>query len=42
MKKLLTCLLLFAFAKAVTAQQDPQYSQYSYNPIVVNPAYAGN
>lgn len=42
MKKLLTCLLLFAFAKAVTAQQDPQYSQYAYNPIVVNPAYAGN
>ncbi|WP_298951618.1 type IX secretion system membrane protein PorP/SprF [uncultured Nonlabens sp.] len=42
MKKILTCLLLFAFAKAVTAQQDPQYSQYSYNPIVVNPAYAGN
>ncbi|MEP0479763.1 MAG: type IX secretion system membrane protein PorP/SprF [Nonlabens sp.] len=42
MKKLLTCLLLFAFAKAVTAQQDPQYSQYTFNPIVVNPAYAGN
>jgi type IX secretion system PorP/SprF family membrane protein len=35
-------LLFFAFAKALTAQQDPQYSQYMYNPIVVNPAYAGN
>ncbi|QJP33247.1 type IX secretion system membrane protein PorP/SprF [Nonlabens sp. Ci31] len=42
MKKLVSCLLFFAFAKAVTAQQDPQYSQYMYNPIVVNPAYAGN
>lgn len=42
MKKLLTCFLLLAFAKAVTAQQDPQYSQYMYNPIVINPAYAGN
>jgi len=42
MKKLLIGLIVFAFAKAVTAQQDPQYSQYMYNPIVVNPAYAGN
>jgi type IX secretion system PorP/SprF family membrane protein len=42
MKKLVTCLLLLAFAKTLTAQQDPQYSQYVYNPIVVNPAYAGN
>jgi len=42
MKKLLTCLFLFAFANTLTAQQDPQYSQYVYNPIVVNPAYAGN
>ncbi|MDP5076726.1 MAG: type IX secretion system membrane protein PorP/SprF, partial [Nonlabens sp.] len=42
MKKLLSCLIVFAFAKAVTAQQDPQYTQYMYNPIVVNPAYAGN
>lgn len=33
---------MFAFAKAVTAQQDPQYSQYMYNPLVVNPAYAGS
>ncbi|PRP67258.1 MULTISPECIES: PorP/SprF family type IX secretion system membrane protein [Nonlabens] len=42
MKKLLIGLIVFAFAKAVTAQQDPQYSQYMYNPLVVNPAYAGN
>ncbi len=42
MKKLLSVLIVFAFAKAVTAQQDPQYSQYMYNPLVINPAYAGN
>ncbi|MBF4986343.1 type IX secretion system membrane protein PorP/SprF, partial [Nonlabens mediterrranea] len=42
MNKLLTVILLFAFAKAVTAQQDPQYTQYMYNPITINPAYAGN
>ncbi len=42
MKKLIICLVVFAFAKAVTAQQDPQYSQYMYNPVVVNPAYAGS
>ena len=42
MKKLLIGLIVFAFAKAVVAQQDPQYSQYMFNPLVVNPAYAGN
>jgi type IX secretion system PorP/SprF family membrane protein len=42
MKKLIVGLIVFAFAKAVTAQQDPQYSQYMYNPQVVNPAYAGS
>jgi type IX secretion system PorP/SprF family membrane protein len=42
MKKFIIGLIVFAFAKAVTAQQDPQYSQYMYNPVVVNPAYAGS
>ncbi|WP_041496090.1 PorP/SprF family type IX secretion system membrane protein [Nonlabens marinus] len=42
MKKLVIALIVFAFAKAATAQQDPQYSQYMYNPVVINPAYAGN
>lgn len=42
MKKLLVIVLIFAFAKALVAQQDPQYTQYMYNPIVINPAYAGN
>ncbi|SNS42683.1 PorP/SprF family type IX secretion system membrane protein, partial [Dokdonia pacifica] len=26
----------------VNAQQDPQYSQYIYNTVAINPAYAGN
>ncbi|MBS1638013.1 MAG: type IX secretion system membrane protein PorP/SprF [Bacteroidetes bacterium] len=26
----------------VTAQQDPQYSQYQFNQMVINPAYAGS
>lgn len=42
MKKLLTIILLFAITKVVTAQQDPQYTQYMYNPTSINPAYAGN
>lgn len=32
----------FAFAKAVFSQQDPQYTQYIYNPSIINPAYAGS
>ena len=24
------------------AQQDPQYTQYMYNTVAINPAYAGN
>lgn len=42
MKKVISFFIVFAFAKAMTAQQDPQYTQYMYNPIVINPAYAGN
>jgi type IX secretion system PorP/SprF family membrane protein len=26
----------------VHAQQDPQYSQYMFNPLAYNPAYAGS
>jgi len=44
MKNLTFIVLLFLFANtfAVFAQQDPQYTQYVYNPVVINPAYAGN
>ncbi len=34
---ILTCALAFP----VFAQQDPQYSQYQFNQMVINPAYAG-
>ncbi|RAU84346.1 PorP/SprF family type IX secretion system membrane protein [Pontibacter arcticus] len=39
--------LLFLFgglllANAVSAQQAPQYSQYIFNELVINPAYAGS
>lgn len=27
---------------SVSAQQEPQYTQYMYNPSVINPAYAGS
>ena len=34
------CLLLLC-TNAVLAQQDPQYTQYMYNPVNINPGYAG-
>lgn len=40
-----THLLLFFFmclVKLCYSQQDPQYSQYMFNPLVLNPAYAGS
>lgn len=40
MKKLLP-LVLLAISLQVAAQQDPIYSQYMLNPLVINPAYAG-
>lgn len=33
--------LLMLFTKQGNAQQDPQYTQYMYNTMSVNPAYAG-
>lgn len=39
----ITVLLLnFVFQQKVLAQQDAQYTQYVYNTISVNPAYAGS
>ncbi len=35
-------LLLFLLPLAVKAQQDPQFTQYMYNTMSVNPAYAGS
>lgn len=41
MKKYLLIALIFLSAKGLYAQQDPLYSQYMINPIVINPAYTG-
>lgn len=38
---LLSCLGLMSMYPAL-AQQDPQYTQYMYNPATINPAYAGS
>ncbi|MEL6919392.1 MAG: PorP/SprF family type IX secretion system membrane protein, partial [Bacteroidota bacterium] len=35
-------LILLGLSFEVSAQQDPQYTQYMYNTQVVNPAYAGS
>jgi len=40
MKKLYTLLFILA-SLSVFAQQDPLYSQYMLNPLVINPAYSG-
>jgi type IX secretion system PorP/SprF family membrane protein len=45
MKRYYFFFLLFAsslFVKDVAAQQDPQFSQYMFNPLFLNPAYAGS
>lgn len=34
--------IVFASTSQVKAQQDPQYTQYVYNTVAINPAYAGN
>jgi len=43
-KSLLIFLLIIAslFSLNTQAQQDPMYTQYMYNPLSVNPAYAGS
>jgi len=44
MKKLSLLLIFIVFLgfQDMSAQQDPQYTQYMYNMNVVNPAYAGS
>ncbi len=38
-----TCLMVLLFGTlTVSGQQDPQFTQYMYNTISVNPAYAGS
>ncbi len=40
--KALGLLLLLCFPFVLSAQQDAQYTQYIYNTVSVNPAYAGS
>lgn len=42
MKKRIIGLIVLLFTIVSSAQQDAQYTQYMYNTIVVNPAYAGS
>ena len=38
-----TAIFLFAISGLnALGQQDPQYTQYMYNPTSINPAYAGS
>lgn len=41
MKKLLFFCFIFAICARVSAQQDHQYTQFMYNKLMYNPAYAG-
>lgn len=41
MRKIILVISLFIVSLSYS-QQDPQYTQYMYNPINVNPAYAGS
>jgi type IX secretion system PorP/SprF family membrane protein len=41
MKKLLTAIMILT-ATSLFAQQDPMYSQYMFNKLALNPAYAGS
>ena len=38
----MVCIVLLCFGSRVSGQQDAQYTQYMYNTISVNPAYAGS
>ncbi len=42
MKKVILILIVILGVQSVEAQQLPQFSQYMYNTIAVNPAYAGS
>lgn len=39
---LILLLSLFSLSQCLLAQQDPQYTQYMFNTMTVNPAYAGS
>jgi len=41
-KIIITVVLVMASLGGLMAQQDAQYTQYMYNTIAINPAYAGS
>lgn len=42
MKKLSSLIIFLAFAGFLSAQQDPQFTQFMYNKLAYNPGYAGS
>ena len=42
MKRLLHIALLLLLATPIFAQEDPMYSQFMFNKLAFNPAYAGS
>lgn len=42
MKKIIILLCMFGMSLGLYGQQDPQYSQYMFNHLALNPAYAGS
>ncbi|MBE7688997.1 type IX secretion system membrane protein PorP/SprF [Tenacibaculum finnmarkense genomovar ulcerans] len=42
MKIRYSIVLILCIISGINAQQDPQYTQYMYNTMTVNPAYAGS
>jgi len=42
MNKFLRITFCFVLASSLRAQQDPQYSLYQFNQMIINPAYAGS
>ena len=40
--KIIYLLLALLFTTAASAQQNPQYSQYIFNSMGINPAYTGS
>ncbi len=41
MKRQVFIFLLITVVGKIAAQQDPQYNLYQFNPLIINPAYAG-
>ncbi|WP_158851180.1 PorP/SprF family type IX secretion system membrane protein [Algibacter sp. L1A34] len=40
-KKTIAIAILIGFAHCINAQQTPTFSEYNYNPFIINAAYAG-